>query len=79
MPADARTTLDILTEILEELRCHRKLLVSQGEAVMTMSTSLETSLERVDAIGGEVVSLRRDYDSLAEVVTALVNNGLPHD
>jgi len=72
MPDDkTRTTLDILGDILAELREHRRLLVSQGEAVM----SVATSLGRLDEIPPQVVALRRDVDELAEVVTALVNNG----
>lgn len=72
MPDDkTRTTLDILGDILVELREHRRLLVSQGEAVM----SVATSLGRLDEIPSQIVTLRRDVDELAEVVTALVNNG----
>jgi hypothetical protein len=72
MSDDKRTTLDILWVILDELRMHRKLLATQGDGIMAIAASVA----KVDRVEEEVVDLRRRYGELAEVVTALVNNGL---
>ena len=73
MPVDdKRVTLDFLGDILDELRAHRKLLVSQGDGILAIASKIE----KVDRVEEEIVALRREQCELAEVVTALVNNGL---